>query len=104
MTKKVYSFNVTPIIQVMKRYQLDSDKLSNIILNFLSHRREEILNEQLFRAFSPFEMEIKRTLKPILYQLINELDVSDNVSNYFIKNNVFYIEDYINDESTEQWE
>jgi hypothetical protein len=103
MGKRRYSVNIFPILQITKRYQLDSERLFPILLNFLSHRREEILNEQLFRVFNPFDIEIKRTLKPILYQLINELEVSNNVERYYIKNSTFFIEDNENEPTDEFW-
>jgi hypothetical protein len=99
---KLYSYNIFPILQVAKRYQLDSERLFSILMNFLSHRREEILNAQLSKWFSPFDADIKRDLRPILYQLINELDYSDNVEDYFIKNSYFYIKDHPH-ESDDDW-
>lgn len=94
---KLYSYNIFPLLQISKRYQLDSEKLFSIVLNFLSHRREEILNAQLSKWFSPFDASIKKDLKPILYQLISELNHTDNVEDYFIKNSRFYIKDHINE-------
>lgn len=90
---KISSHGIFPILQVAKRYQLDSERLFSIIMDFLSHRREEILNAHLSKWFSPFDASIKSELKPILYQLINELDISDNVEDYFIVNERFYIKD-----------
>ncbi|QZA70540.1 hypothetical protein AH04_57 [Erwinia phage AH04] len=94
---KLHSCNIFPILRVATRYQLDSEKLFSIILDFLSHRREEILNTQLSRWFNPFDVDIKRELKPILYELISELNYTDNVDNFFIKNNRFYIKDHVNE-------
>jgi hypothetical protein len=94
---KLHSCNIVPILRVATRYQLDSEKLFTIILDFLSHRREEILNAQLSRWFSPFDGDIKRELKPILYELISELNYTDNLDGYYIKNNRFYIKDQVND-------
>lgn len=90
---KLHSCNIFPILRVATRYQLDSEKLFSVILDFLSHRREEILNTQLSRWFSPFDGDIKRELKPILYVLISELNYTDNVESFYIKNNRFYIKD-----------
>lgn len=101
---KISSFNIFPILRVAKRYQLDSERLFSIIMDFLSHRREEILNAQLSKWFSPFDVEIKRDLHAILYQLINELDYSDTVNNYFIKNSYFYIEEHTHEHEQQYWE
>lgn len=94
---KLHTCNIYPILQVAKRYNLDTEKLFTVILDFLSHRREEILNVQLSRWFSPFDVSIKRELKPILYELISELNYTDNVTDFYIKYNRFYIKDQEND-------
>lgn len=94
---RVLSFNIYPLLRIAKRYQLDQDIFFKIILNFLSHRREEILNVQLSKWFSPFDSSLKIEMRPIIYQLISELDYSDNVEGYFILNGRFYIKDHEND-------
>lgn len=94
---KLHSCNIFPILQVAKRYDIDTEKLFTVILDFLSHRREEILNMQLSRWFSPFDVSIKRELKPIIYELISELNYTDNVESFYIKHNRFYIKDQEND-------
>lgn len=94
---KMYSSNIFPLLRTATRYNLDSEKLFSIVLNFLSHRREEILNAQLSKCFGIHDASIKRDIKPILYQLIDELEYSDNVEDYFIRNNTFYIKDHPNE-------
>lgn len=91
---RLHTCNIFPILQIAKRYGLDTEKLFTVILDFLSHRREEILNAQLSRWFSPFDVSIKRELKPTLYELISELNYTDNVKDFYIKNNRFYIKDH----------
>lgn len=94
---KLHTCNIFPILQIAKRYGLDTEKLFKVILDFLSHRREEILNAQLSRWFSPFDASIKRELRPILYELISELNYTDNVESFYIKNNRFYIKDQVDE-------
>lgn len=93
---EIYSCSILPLSQVTKRYKLDQERLFSIVLNFLSHRREEILNAELSRWFGPSDASIKREIKPILYQLMNELDISDNVEDYYFRNQRFYIKDRTN--------
>lgn len=94
---RLLSYDIYPLLRIVKRYQLDQDLFFKIILGFLSHRREEILNVQLSKWFSPFASSLKIELRPIIYQLLSELDYSDNVENFFILNNRFYIKDNDND-------
>lgn len=89
----VFRLNVFPLTQVSKRFQLDQEKLYSVITDFLSHRREEILNAQLYKWFSPFDVHIKLEIRPILYQLINELDISDNVGEFYFRNGYFYFKE-----------
>lgn len=89
----VYSVNINPLLNMIKRYQLDRERVFTIVLDFLSHRREEILNAQLSKWFSPYDARIKEIMKPILYQLISELNHSDNVEAFYIKNSYFYFKD-----------
>lgn len=93
------SVNIYPLLRIVKRYNLDQDLFFRIILNFLSHRREEILNVQLSKWFSSFEISLKSEMKPIIYELLSELDYSDNVEDYFILNGRFYIKE--NPDATE---
>lgn len=93
---EIYSCSILPLSQVAKRYKLDQERLFSIALNFLSHRREEILNAELSRWFGPSDVSIKREIKPILYQLMNELNISDNVEDYYFRNQRFYIKDRTN--------
>ena len=98
----LHSCNLYPLVRVSKRYQLDSEKLFNIILDFLSHRRGEILNAQLSRWFNPFDAaNIKSELQPIIYELMSVLDHTDNVQGFFIQNNQLYIKDYPDDHEPE---
>lgn len=90
------SVNIYPLLRIVKRYDLDQDLFFRIILNFLSHRREEILNIQLSKWFSSFEISLKSEMKPIIYELLSELDYSDNVEDYFILNGRFYIKENTN--------
>lgn len=90
-------FNIYPLLKVVKRYDLDKTIFFKIVLNFLSHRREEILNEQLSKWFSPFDISLKLEMRSIINQLISELDYSDNVEDYFILNDHFYIKDHPNE-------
>lgn len=90
---EIVSVDIFPLMNMIRRYQLDSDRVLEIVTGFLSHRREEILNAQLSKWFSPYDTRIKEIMKPILYQLICELNHSDNVESFFIKNNRFYIKD-----------
>lgn len=100
---KTYSCNLAPLSQVAKRYKLNQERLFSIVLNFLSHRREEILNAELSRWFSPSDVCIKREIKPILYQLMNELNISDNVEKYYIRNQRFYIKDRTDGFDESEW-
>lgn len=93
---KVLSFNIYPLLRIVKRYKLDQDLFFRIILNFLSHRREEILNAQLSKWFGEVDVSLKNEMRPIIYQLMSELDYSDNVEDYFILNGRFYIKDHEN--------
>lgn len=94
---RVTSVNIYPLLRVIKRYGLDKRTVFKIVLDFLSHRREEILNVQLSKCSSSFDVSLKIELKPILYKLISELDYSDNVESYFIINGRFYIKDNDNE-------
>lgn len=94
---KLHTCNIFPLLQISKRYQIDPEKLFKIVLDFLSHRREEILNAQLSRWFNPFDASIKKELRPILYELISELNNTDNVDGFYFKNNRFYIKDHQNE-------
>ncbi|UQT02618.1 hypothetical protein YUBABA_02160 [Serratia phage vB_SmaM-Yubaba] len=96
---RMLSVNIYPLLRIVKRYNLDQDLFFRIILNFLSHRREEILNVQLSKWFSSFEISLKSEMKPIIYELLSELDYSDNVEDYFILNGRFYIKE--NPDATE---
>lgn len=96
---RMLSVNIYPLLRIVKRYDLDQDLFFRIILNFLSHRREEILNVQLSKWFSSFEISLKSEMKPIIYELLSELDYSDNVEDYFILNGRFYIKE--NPDATE---
>ncbi|AEV89488.1 hypothetical protein OBP_051 [Pseudomonas phage OBP] len=98
---ELYSFNIFPLLRIIDRYKLDSTLFFKIILNFLSHRREEILNVELSKWFSPHDVRIKLEMKPILYQLMHELNHSDNVEDYFVLNKRFYIKDHPYDPTDE---
>lgn len=91
---RMLSVNIYPLLRIVKRYDLDQDLFFRMILNFLSHRREEILNVQLSKWFSSFDVSLKNEMRPIIYQLLNELDYSDNVEDYFILNGRFYIKEH----------
>ncbi|QGH71893.1 hypothetical protein N1M2_30 [Klebsiella phage N1M2] len=93
---RMLSVNIYPLLRIVKRYDLDQDLFFRIILNFLSHRREEILNIQLSKWFSSFDVSLKSEMKPIIYELLSELDYSDNVEDYFILNGRFYIKENTN--------
>lgn len=94
---RITSHGIYPLLRIVKRYELDKDVFLKLILDFLSHRREEILNAQLSKWFSPFDVSLKIEMRPIIYQLLSELDYSDNVERYFILNGRFYIKDNDNE-------
>lgn len=99
---RMHTCNLYSLVRICRRYQLDSEKLYTIILDFLSHRREEILNAQLSRWFSPFDAaNIKTELHPILYELMSAIDHTDNVQGLFIKNNRLYIKELPHDPDSE---
>lgn len=92
---EIRTVNVYPLIIAIRRYRLNPTVFFTIIQNFLSHRREEILNAQLAKYCGPYEVELKIEIRPILYQCIEELDLSDNVEDYFIKNSYLFIKDHV---------
>lgn len=89
----MYSFNIFPLLRVIKRYNLDRDIFFDIIMGFLSHRREEILNLRLYQQYGYNGSRIKEEIRSIIYQLVDELNCTDNVEGYFIKKSQFYIKD-----------
>lgn len=90
---KMYSVNIFPLSIVIKRFNLDRDTFFDIILDFLSHQREEVLNLRLFQRYGFTGDRIKEEIRPILYEMLNELKRSDNVEGYFITKNQFYVKD-----------
>lgn len=96
MSVELQQFNAHALTIAVNRYKLNPEIFFNIIQNFLSHRREEILNVQLSKYCSPYEIQLKAEILPILYQFISELDYSDNVSGYYFKHGYFYIKDQRN--------
>lgn len=90
---KMYSVNVFPLSIVIKRFNLDRDTFFDIIFDFLSHQREEVLNLRLFQRYGYRGDRIKEEIRPILYEMLNELKRSDNVEGYFITKNQFYVKD-----------
>lgn len=90
---KMYSVNVFPLSKIVKRYGLNQDTFFDIIFDFLSHRREEVLNLRLFQRYGSAGERIKEEIRPILYTLLDELKRSDNVEGYFITNHQFYVKD-----------
>lgn len=100
---RISSVNIYPLLRVIKRYGLDKRTIFKIVLGFLSHRREEILNAQLSKCSSSFDISLKIELRPILYELISELDHSDNVKEYFILNGRFYIKDINDEHDASKW-
>lgn len=90
---KMYSVNIFPLSKIIKRYGLDQDTFFDIIFDFLSHQREEVLNLRLFQRYGFAGERIKEEIRPILYTLLDELKRSDNVEGYFITKNQFYVKD-----------
>lgn len=89
----VRTFNVYPLVLTARRYNLNTERFFSIIQNFLSHRREEILNAQLSKYCSPYEIEVKLEIRSILYNCISELDYSDNVEDFFIRKGYLFIKE-----------
>lgn len=100
---KLYSFNIFPLLRIVDRYKLDSELFFKIIMNFLSHRREEILNAELSKWFTPYDVCIKLEMRSIIYELVSELNHSDNVEDFFVINKRFYIKDHPYD-PTDDWD
>lgn len=90
---RIYSVSLPELTNLCKRYSLDKEKVYKLIMDFLSHRREEILNIKLDMYFSDRQLDVKKELKPILYKLINELDISGNVCEVSIVKSIFYFKD-----------
>lgn len=90
---KMYSINIFPLSRIIKRYELNKDTFFDIIFDFLSHQREEVLNLRLFQRYGLLGERIKEEIRPILYEMLNELKRSDNVEGYFITKHQFYVKD-----------
>lgn len=93
MDRRLVSFNIAPLVRIPTSFNLDKNLFFKIVLDFLSHRREEILNAQLSKYFSPYDSLIKSKIISLLYRLIEELDRSEGETSFTIKNNIFYIEE-----------
>lgn len=90
---KLYSVNISPLLRVIKRFDLDRDTFFDIIFDFLSHQREEVLNLRLYQRYGFTGDRIKEEIRPILYTLLNELHRSDNVEGYFVNKTQLYVKD-----------
>lgn len=89
----MYSVNIFPLSKIIKRYDLDRDTFFDIIFDFLSHQREEVLNLRLYQRYGFTGDRIKEEIRPILYKLLDEVRRSDNVEGYFITKHQFYVKD-----------
>lgn len=90
---QIFSVNITPLFLTSKKYGISVSTLTTLSLEFLSHRREELLNVGLSHYFDRHDIEIKNEIKTLLYEIIETINSLDGNIIFYIKGSYLYIKE-----------
>lgn len=77
----------------MNRWNLNQTRFFEIATEYINTRNQQLLSLRLQELSAQYEPFIKQEVMTLLNELVHEVDVTDNVTDFNFQGPVFYIQE-----------